>query len=136
MAESNEELKSPLMKVKPESEKAGLKLNIQKKKIMASSPIISWQIDGEIMETVTDFILGGCKITANGECSHEIIRHLLLGRKVMTNLNSTGRSHPTPKARGGGREEQPHVQGAVAVWTPEGLEELFHVQGRGGGRRR
>ena len=76
------------MKVKEESEKNGLKLNIQETKIMASSPITSWQIDGEIMETVTDFILGGCKITANGECSHEIIRHLLLGRKVMTNLDS------------------------------------------------
>ena len=88
MAESEEELKSLLMKVKVESEKVGLKLNIQKIKIMASGPIISWQIDGEIMETVTDFILGGCKITANGECSHEIIRHLLLGRKVMTNLDS------------------------------------------------
>ena len=88
MAESEEELKSLLMKVKEESEKAGLKLNIQKMKIMASGPITSWQIDGETMETVTDFILGGSKITADCDCSHEIKRHLLLGRKVMTNLES------------------------------------------------
>ena len=85
MAESKEELKSFLMKVKEESEKAGLKLNIQKTKIMASSPITSWQIDGETMERGTDFIFGGSKITADGDCSHEIKRHLLLGRKVMTN---------------------------------------------------
>ena len=84
MAESEEELKSLLMKVKEESEKVGLKLNIQKMKIMASSPITSWQIDGKTMERVTDFILGGSKITADGDCSHEIKRHLLLGRKVMT----------------------------------------------------
>ena len=88
MAESEEELKSLLMKVKEESEKAGLKLNIQKTKIMASGPITSWQIDGETMETVTDLILGGSKITADGDCSHEIKRRLLLGRKVMTNLDS------------------------------------------------
>ena len=88
MAESEEELKSLLMKVKVESEKVGLKLNIQKMKIMASGPIISWQIDGETLETVTDFIFGGSKITADGDCSHEIKRHLLLGRKVMTNLDS------------------------------------------------
>ena len=88
MAESEEELKSLLMKVKEESEKAGLKLNIQKMKIMASSPITSWQIDGETVETVTDFILGGSKITADGDCSHEIKRHLCLGRKIMTNLDS------------------------------------------------
>ena len=88
MAESEEELKSLLMKVKEESEKAGLKLNIQKIKIMASSPTSSWQIDGDIMETVTDFISGGSKITTDGDCSHEIKRHLLLGRKVMTNLDS------------------------------------------------
>ena len=88
MAESEEELKSLLMKVKEESEKAGLKLNIQKTKIMASGPITSWHIDGETMETVTDFILGGSKITADGDCSHEIKRCLLLGRKVMTNLHS------------------------------------------------
>ena len=85
MAENEEELKSLLMKVKEESEKVGLKLNIQKTKIMASGPIISWQIDGEIMETVTDFILGGSKITADGDCSHEIKRHLLLGRKAISN---------------------------------------------------
>ena len=89
MAESREELKSLLMKVKEESEKAGLKLNIQKKKkIMVSSPITSWQIDGETVETMADFIFLGCKITADGDCSHEIKRRLLLGRKVMTNLDS------------------------------------------------
>ena len=88
LAESEEELKSLLMKVKEESEKVGLKLNIQKTKIMASSPITSWQIDGETMETVTDFILGGSKITTDGDCRHEIKRHLFLGRKVMTNLDS------------------------------------------------
>ena len=88
MAESEEELKSLLMKVKEESEKVGLKLNTQKMKIMASGPITSWQIDGETMETVTDCILGDSKITADGDCSHEIKRHLLLGRKVMTNIGS------------------------------------------------
>ena len=87
MAESEEELKSLLMKVKEESEKVGLKLNIQKTKIMASGPIISWQIDGKL-ETMSNFILGGSKITADGDCSHEIKRHLLLGRKTMTNLDS------------------------------------------------
>ena len=88
MAESEEELKSLLMKVKEESEKVGLKLNIQKTKIMASIPITSWQIDGETMETVTDFVFGGSKITAGGDCSHEIKRCLLLGRKALTNLDS------------------------------------------------
>ena len=88
MAESKEELKRLLMKVKEESEKVGLNLNIQKTKIMASVPITSWQIDGETMETVRDFILGGSKISADGNCSHEIKRRLLLGRKVMTNLDS------------------------------------------------
>ena len=92
MAESKEELKSLLMKLKEESEKAGLKLNIQKMKIMASSPITSWQIDGETAETVPDFILGGSKITADDDCSHEIKRCLLLGRKVMTNLDSIFKS--------------------------------------------
>ena len=92
MAESEEELKSLLMKVKEESEKGGLKLNIQKMKIMASGPIISWQIDGEIVETVADLIFGGSKITADGDCSHEIKRRLLLGRKVMTNLDSIFKS--------------------------------------------
>ena len=88
MAESEEELKSLLMKVKVESEKVNLKLNIQKMKIMASSLITSWEIDGETLETVSDFILGGFKITADGDCSHEIKRCLLLGRKVMTNVDS------------------------------------------------
>ena len=87
MAESKE-LKSFLMKMEEESKKVGLKLNIQKTKVMASGPITSWQTDGETMETVTQFILGGSKITADGDCSHEIKRHLLLGRKVMTNLDS------------------------------------------------
>ena len=88
MAESEEELKSFWMKVKEESEKIGLKVNIQKTKIMASGPITSWRIDGEIVETVSDFILGGSKLSADGDCIHEIKRHLLLGRKVMTNLDS------------------------------------------------
>ena len=92
MAESEEELKSFLMKVKVESEKVGLKLNIQKTKIMASGPSTSWQIDGETVETVADFILGGSKITADGDCSYEIKRHLLLGKKVMTNLDSIFKS--------------------------------------------
>ena len=88
MAESEEELKSLLMKVKEKSEKAGLKLNIQKTKVMAFGPITSWQIDGKAMKTVTDFIFLGSKITADGDCSHEIKRHSLLGRKAMTNLDS------------------------------------------------
>ena len=88
MAESEEELKSLLMKVKEECEEVGLKLNIQKTKIMASGPITSWEIDGETLETVSDFIFGGSRITADGDCSHEIKRCLLLGRKVMTNLES------------------------------------------------
>ena len=88
MAESEEELKSLLMKVKEESENVGLKLNIQKTKIMASGPITSWKIDGETVETVLEFILGGSKITADGDCSHEVKRCLILGRKVMTNLDS------------------------------------------------
>ena len=92
MAESEEELKSLLMKVKEESENVGLKLNIQKRKIMASVPITSWQIDGEIVETVADFIFGGSKITADGDCSHETKRRLLLGRKVMTNRDSIFKS--------------------------------------------
>ena len=92
MAESEEELKSLLMKVKEESEKVGLKLNIQKTKMMASSPITSWQIDGEIVETVTDFILGGSKITADGDCSYEIKRRMLLERKAMINLDSIFKS--------------------------------------------
>uniref|UniRef100_A0AC11CX37 Uncharacterized protein n=1 Tax=Ovis aries TaxID=9940 RepID=A0AC11CX37_SHEEP len=88
MAESKEEIKALLMKVKEESEKVGLKLNIQKTKIMASGPITSWEIDGETVETVSDFILGGSKITVDGDCSHEIKRHLLLGGKAMTNLDN------------------------------------------------
>ena len=95
MAESEEELKSLLMKVKKENEKAGLKLSIQKTKTMASRPITSWQIDGETMETVTGFIFLGSKITADGDCSHEIKTHLLLGRKAMTNLNSRDITLPT-----------------------------------------
>ena len=91
MADS-EEQKSLLMKVKEESEKVGLKLNIQKSKMMTSSPIISWEIDGETIETVTDFILGGSKMSADGDCSHEVNRHMLLGRKVMTNLDGTLKS--------------------------------------------
>ena len=92
MAESEEEIKSLLMKLKEESEKVGLKLYIQKTKIMASGPITSWEIDGETVETMSDFILGGPIITAVGDCSHEIQRHLLLGRKVMTNLDSIFKS--------------------------------------------
>ena len=92
MAESEEEQKSLLMKVKEESEKVGLKLDIQKTKIMASGPITSWQIDGDTVETVSDFIFWGSKITVDGDCSHEIKRHLLLERKVMTNLNSIFKS--------------------------------------------
>ena len=95
MAQSEEELKSLLMKVKEESEKICLKLNVQKRKIMASGPITLWEIDGETVETVADFILGGSKMTANGDCSHEIKRGLLLGRKVMTNLDSLLKSTDT-----------------------------------------
>ena len=95
MAENEKELKSLLMKVKEESAKVGLKLNIQKTKIMASGPITSWKIDGERVETVSDFILGGSKTTADGDCSHEIKRRLLLGRKVMTNLDSIFKSRDT-----------------------------------------
>ena len=96
MAESEEELKSFLMKVKEESEKIGLKLNIQKTKIMAYGPITSWEIDGETVETVSDFIFGSSKITADGDCSHELKRCLLLGRKVMTNLDSMLKSRDIP----------------------------------------
>ena len=97
--ESEEELKSLLMKVKVESEKVGLKLNIQETKIMASGPITSWEIDGETVETVSDFIFLGSKITADGDCSHEIKRHLLLGRKVMTNLDSILKSRDITLSR-------------------------------------
>ena len=92
MAESEEELKNLLMKVREKSEKVGLKLNIHKTKIMASGPVTSWEIDGETVESVSDFIFGGSKITADGNCSHKIKRHLLLGRKVMTNLDSIFKS--------------------------------------------
>ena len=100
MAESKEELKSLLMKVKEESEKVGLKFNIPNTKIMASGPITSWQIDGETVETVSDFFWGGSKITADGDCSHEIIRHLLLERKVMTNLDSILKSRDITLPKG------------------------------------
>ena len=93
MAESEEELKSLLMKVKEESEKADLKFSIQKSKMMASGPITSWQVDGETLETVSDFIFGGSKITTDGDCNHEIKRHLLLGRKAMTNLDCILKRH-------------------------------------------
>ena len=109
LAESEDELKSLLMKVKEESEKVGLKLNIQKIK-MASGPITSWQIDGETMETVADFILGGSKITADGDCSHEIKRRLLLGRKVMTNLDSILKSRDTTLPT------KVHLVKAIHVW--------------------
>ena len=99
MAESEEELKSLLMKVKEESEKVGVKLNIQKAKIMASGPITSWEIDGETVEKVSDFIFWGSKITADGDCSHEIKRCLLLGRKVMTNLDSISKNRDITLSR-------------------------------------
>ena len=106
MAESEEKLKSLLMKVKEETKKVSLKLNIQKTKIMASGPITSWEINGETVETVSDFILGGFKITADGDCSHEIKRHLLLGRKLMTSLDSIFKSRditlPTKSSQGYG----------------------------------
>ena len=125
MAESEEELKSLLMKVKEETEKVGLKLNIQKTKIMASGPITSWQINGETVETVSDFLFLGSKITADGDCSHEIKRHLLLGRKAMTNLYSVLKSRditlPTKvhivKARG-----FPAVIHGCEIWTRKKAE--------------
>ena len=114
MAESEEELKNLLMKVKEESEKVGLKLNIQKTKIMASGPITSWQIDWETRETVTDFILLGSKITADGDCSHEIKKHLLLGSKVVTNLDSILKSRditlPTKSS------SQSYVFSSSCIW--------------------
>ena len=120
MAESEEELKSLIMKVKEESEKVGLKLNIQRMKIMASGPIASWQIDVETVKTVTDFNLGGYKITVDGDCSHEIKRHLLLGRKVMTNLDSIFKSRditlPT-KVRLGKAVVFPVVMYGCESWT-------------------
>ena len=118
MAEREEELKSLLMKVKEESEKACLKLNIQKMKIMASSPITSWQIDGETMETVTDFIFLCSKITVDGDCSHEIERHLLLGRKAMTNLDSVLKSRDVNFA-GNGPCRQSYGFSSGHVWMRE-----------------
>ena len=128
MAESEEELKSLLMKVKEESEKIGLKLNIQKTEIMAPGPITSWEIDGETGETVTDFISGGSKITADGDCSHEIKRRLLLGRKVMTNLDSIFKSRditlPT-KVRLVKAVVFPVVVYGCESWTIKKAEELI-----------
>ena len=114
MAESEEELKSLLMKVKEKNEKVGLKLNIQKVKIMASGPITSWEIDGEIVETVSDFIFWGSKITADGDCSHEMKRRLLLGRKVMTNLDSILKS--TDILANKGPSSQGYVFSSGHVW--------------------
>ena len=125
MAENEEELKSLLMKVKEETEKVGLKLNIQKTKIMASGPITSWQIDGETVETVADFIVLGSKITADGNCSHEIKRHLLLGRKVMTNLDSILKSRDitlSTKVRLVKAMVFPVVMYACESWTPKKAE--------------
>ena len=123
MAQTEEELKSLLMKVKEESEKVGLKLNIQKTRIMASSPITSWQIDGETVETVSDFIFFGSKITADGDCSHEIKRRLLLGRKIMTHLDSIFKSRditlPT-KVRLVKAMVFPVVMYGCESWTEEG----------------
>ena len=125
MAESEEELKSFLMKVKEESEKVGLKLNIQKTKIMASGPITSWQIDGGTVETVADFIFWGSKITADGDCSHEIKRRLLLGRKVMTNLDSILKSRDitlSTKVHLGKAMVFPVVMYGCESWTPKKAE--------------
>ena len=116
MAESEEELKSHLMKVKEESEKVGLKLNIQKTKIMASCPITSWEIDGETVETVADFIFGGSKIPADGDCSHEIKRRLLLGRKVMTNLESILKSRDYFVNKGPSSQGYGFSSGHVWIW--------------------
>ena len=124
MAESEEELKSLLMKVKEENEKTGLKLNIQKTKIMACSPITSWQIDGETVETVSDFIFSGSRITAGGDCSHEIKRHLLLEREVMTNLDSI------LKSRDINLPVNVHIVKAVVLSIVRyGCEELDHKEG-------
>ena len=117
MAETEEELKSLLRKVKEESEKIGLKLNIQKTNIMASGPITSWDIDGETVETVSDFILGGSKITADGDCSHEIKRRLLLGRKVMTNLDTIFKSRDINFAsKGPSSQHYGFSSGHVWMW--------------------
>ena len=116
MAESEEELKSLLMKVKEESEKVGLKLNIQKTKIMASGPITLWEKDGETVETVSDFIFGGSKITADGDCSHEIKRHLLLGRKIMTNLDSILKSKDYFANKGPSSQSYGFSSSHVLMW--------------------
>ena len=116
MAESEEELKILLMKVKEESEKVDLKLNIQKTKIMASSPITSWEIDGETVETVSDFIFWGSKITADGDCSHEIKRRLLLGRKVMTNLDSILKSRHNFANKGPSSESYGFSSSHLWMW--------------------
>ena len=116
MAESEEELKSFLMKVKEESGKVGLKLNIQKTKIMASGPITSWEIDGETVETVADFILGGSKITADGDCSHEVKRCLLLGRRVMTNLDNILKSRHYFANKGPSSQGYVFSSGHVWMW--------------------
>ena len=135
MAESKEKLKNLLMKVNEESEKVGLKCNIQKSKIMASGPITSWEIDGETVETVADFILGGFKITAVGDCSHEIKRHLLLGRKVMTNLdslfgvgNSTLFQYPCLESPMDGGAWWAAVHGVAQSWTQLKLLNSKHSQ--------
>ena len=125
MAESEEELKSLLMKVKEESEKVGLKLNTQKTKIMASGPITTWKIDGETVETVSDFIWGDSKITADGDCSHEIKRHLLLGRKVMSSLDSMLKSRDitlTTKVRLVKAMVFPVVMYGCEIWTVKKAE--------------
>ena len=119
MAESEEELKSLLMKVKEESEKDGLKLNIQKMKIMESGHITSWEIDGETVETVSDFIFGGSQITADGDYSHEIKRHLLLGRKVMTNLDSIFKSRQYFANKGPSKESYGFSSSHVRIWELE-----------------
>ena len=116
IAKSEEELKSLLMRVKEESEKAGLKLNIQKMKIMGSGPITSWHIDGETMETVTDLIFLGSKITADGDCSHEIKRHLLLGRKAMTNLDSISNKKQRHYFADKGLYSQNYVFSSSHIW--------------------
>ena len=116
MSESEEELKSLLIKVKEESEKVGLKLNIQKTKIMASSPITSWQIDGETVETAAEFIFGGSKITADGDCSHEIKRRLLLGRKAMSNLDSKLKSRHYFVNKGPSSQSYGFSNGHVWIW--------------------
>ena len=131
MAESEEELKSLLMKVKEESEKVGLKLNIQKMKIMTSSPITSWEIDGETVEIVSDFIFGGSKITADGDSSHEIKRHLLLERKVMTNLDSILKSRDITLPKKVRLEKEMATHSSVLAWRIPWREEPYRLQSMG-----